>query len=207
MAKKKNNSYFEDFVSMVELSCRAAEFLQTVLKDYKPETLAESRKKMHEIEHDEDTIKHAMMRRLAKEFVTPIDREDIIQLANELDEVTDKIDDILIRMYMYNIKEVRQSALKFADVIVRCCHALQTAIKEFPNYHKSTNLMPAIINVNALEEEADAIYIEAVKKLYEEGGNAIEVATWSELYDRLEECCDACERVADALELVVMKNS
>ncbi|MGI5898706.1 MAG: DUF47 domain-containing protein [Christensenellales bacterium] len=207
MAKKRNNSYFDDFILMVDLSCRAAEFLQTVLKDYKPENLAESRKIMHEIEHDEDTIKHGMMRRLAKEFVTPIDREDIILLANELDEVTDKIDDILIRMYMYNIKEVRQSALKFADVIVRCCNALQTAIKEFPNFHKSTALMPAIINVNALEEEADAIYIEAVRKVFEEGGNAIEVAAWSELYDRLEDCCDACEHVADSLEMIVMKNS
>jgi predicted phosphate transport protein (TIGR00153 family) len=204
---KRNSSYFDDFISMVDLSCRAAEFLQTVLNDYKPETLAESRKVMHEIEHEEDTVKHAMMRRLAKEFVTPIDREDIILLANELDEVTDKIDDILIRLYMYNIKEVRQYALKFADVIVRCCKALQIAVKEFPNFQRSSELMPAIINVNALEEEADAIYIEAVRKVYEECGNAIEVSAWSELYDRLEDCCDACEHVADSLELIVMKNS
>ena len=204
---KKNGPYFDDFITMVNLSCRAAEYLQTVMKDYNTETLPERRQAMHEIEHAEDEVKHGMMRRLAKEFVTPIEREDIITLADELDDVTDKIDDILIRMYMYNIKAVRPAALAFADVIVRCCKALQVAINEFPNFHKSQDLRQTLIDVNTMEEEGDAIYIDAVRKLYKKGGDPVEVAAWSELFDRLEDCCDACEHVADAMEIIVMKNS
>lgn len=204
---KKHSPYFDDFNTMVDFSVRAAEHLQRVLSDYRPDTLAQQREAMHEIEHAEDEVKHGMMRRLAKEFVTPIDREDIIQMANELDDVTDKIDDILIRMYMYNIKAVRPAALAFADVILRCCKALQTAMVEFPNFHKSHTLMQSIIHVNTMEEEGDAIYIDAVHELYQKAGDPIEVAAWSELFDRLEDCCDACEHVADVMEIIIMKNA
>ena len=204
---KKNSPYFDDFITMADYSCQAAEYLQKVLNDYRTDTLAERREKMHKIEHTADEAKHTMMARLNKEFITPIDREDIIQMANELDNVTDKIDDILIRMYMYNIKSVRPAALAFADVIVRCCRALHRAISEFPNFQKSSTLMPAIIEVNTVEEEADNLYIDAVHELYLSGGSSIEVATWSELFDRLEDCCDACEHVADTMEIIVLKNS
>lgn len=205
--KKKQNPYFNDFIDMVSFSCQAAEHLQAVLKNYNPETLSDQRMAMHNIEHAEDELKHNMMQRLSKEFVTPIDREDIILIANQLDNVTDKIDDILIRMYMYNIKEIRPETLAFSDVILRCCQSLQKTVEEFPNFHKSTTLIQNIIGVNTMEEEGDSIYISAVRKLYEEESDPIRVAVWSELFDRLEDCCDACEDVADAMETIVMKNS
>ena len=204
---KKNNLYFNDFNLMIDCSCRAADYLKVVLGEFNYEHLAEHRRKMHDIEHQEDTIKHAMMKRLAKEFITPIDREDIIQLAIELDNVTDKIEDILIRMYMYNVKDIHPAAHTLADIIVKCCKALQVAIKEFPSFHKSADLMKSIIAVNTFEEEGDAIYIEAMRSLYRESGDAVAIVTWSTLFDCFEECCDACEHVADVMETVAMKNS
>lgn len=204
---KKNSPYFDDFITMVDFSCQAAAYLNTVLTDFRYDGLAVSREEMHKIEHAEDEVKHDIMKRLAKEFVSPIDREDIIQLASDLDDVTDKIEDVLIRMYMYNVKAVRPAALAFSDIIMRCCNALQQALVEFPNFHKSTTLQQKIIEVNTLEEEGDDIYIDAMHKLYKEHHDPIEVVVWSELFDRLEDCCDACEHVADSLELVVMKNS
>jgi len=206
MAKGKN-PYFDDFIAMSGFSCEAAQFLKETLADFNPETLPERREKMHKIEHSADEVKHTMIKRLAKEFVSPIEREDIINLANELDDVTDKIDDFLIRMYMYNIKSVRSEVFDFADIIMRCCKALQMATVEFPNFHKSTTLKQMIIDVNTTEEEGDAIYIKAMRRLYVEETDPVLIAVWSELFDRLEDCCDSCEHVADAIEIVVMKNS
>ena len=40
---KKDNPYFNDFISMIELSCKAAEFLQRSIKNYDPETLSKQR--------------------------------------------------------------------------------------------------------------------------------------------------------------------
>ena len=204
---KKNSSYFDDFIIMSSLSVKAAEHLQRVLSNFDPSNLADQRQAMHDIEHEEDVIRHNVMTKLAKEFVTPIDREDIIRLANELDNVTDKIDDILTRIYMYNITEIRPESIKFADVIVRCCNSLAIALKEFPNFQKSAQLRQAIIDVNTMEEEGDAIYIDTMRRLYRSEDDAINVLTWSELFDRLEDCCDACEDVADLMETIAMKNS
>lgn len=204
---KKTNPYFDDFVTMSKYSCDAAEYLQHVLTNFDPRTLPECRDKMHSIEHAEDEVKHQIMHKLVKEFITPIDREDIVEMANVLDDVTDTIDDILIRMYIYNIKSVRPAALAFADVIVRCCKAIHKSMQEFSNYQKSTDIAQDIINVNTMEEEGDEIYINAVKELYVGGLDPIEVIAWSELFDRLEDCCDACEHVADMLDSIILKNS
>ncbi len=203
----KNNPYFQDFISMGECSVRAAEFLKSALDQFDPIDLNHHLKVMHEIEHAEDMIKHDMMKRLVKEFVTPIDREDIIQLANELDTVTDTIEEVLIRIYMYNLGAIRPEVLEFTTLIVSCCKSLQTALIEFPNFRKSTTLMQAIIDVNSLEGKGDALHVAAVRNLYTTETDALLISSWREIFDRLEDCCDACEDVADALEIVGLKNS
>lgn len=203
---KKNNPYFNGFITLADMASQAATYLETVLTHYDPAVLATQRAEMHAIEHAQDGVRHDLMAQLAKEFVTPIDREDIIQLANKLDDVTDHIDDILIRLYMYNIQTLRPPALQFATLITRCCTALQKAMSEFSAFRKSTMLTQCLIDINALEEEGDALYIEAMRELYENETDAIAIAAWSQLYDCLENCCDACEQVADMVEIVVMKN-
>ncbi len=204
---KKHSEYFDSFITLAKLSSKAATYLQSVLQSFNPESLPAEMIKLHDIEHTADEEKHEMMQKLAKEFVTPIEREDIILLANELDEVTDKVEDVLIRIFMYNINEIRPEALKFADVIVRCCTALETAMIEFPNFHKSNTLHQAIVEVNTMEEEGDALYIESMRALFVEAKDPITVMAWSEMFDKLEDCCDACEHVANILESVIMKNS
>jgi len=204
---KKNNPYFQDFITMIEYSCQAAEFLDAALSNFNPETLPQQREDMHKIEHAADEIRHALMRRLAKEFVPPINREDIVKLSSELDTITDKIEDILIRIYMYNVKTIIPDALLFTNIIVRCCKALQQAVAEFPDANKSKLLVLKIIEVNSIEEEGDAIYVQAVRRLYESGMPPIETAVWSTLFDLFEDCCDVCEHVADGLGSIVMNNS
>ena len=204
---KKNSPYFNDFITLANYSCQAAEYLLVSLKDFQPSTLAERRKAMHDIEHTADGIRHELNSRLVKEFVAPIDREDITNLADQLDDVTDKIEDVLIRIYMYNVKSIRPRALEFAEVIVKCCTAVHSAMIEFANFQKSSTLRELIIKVNTLEEDGDALYIAAMHEMYAQGGDPIEIAAWSELFDRLEDCCDACEHVADLVELIAMKNS
>ena len=204
---KKQNPYYQDFIAMIEQSCQAAEHLQAALGSFHPETMLKQREEMHAIEHAEDLIRHSLMQRLAKEFVPPINREDIIKLANDLDNITDKIEDILIRIYMYNIKTILPDAILFSNIIVRCCEALRQALVEFTDSRKSKVLAQKIIEINTIEEEGDAIYVQAVRSLYESGRDPVETAVWSTLFDLLEDCCDACEHVADVLVSIIMNNS
>ena len=42
----------------------------------------------------------------------PIEREDIIALGDAIDNVTDTIEDVLLRFYMFNITEMHEDAIK-----------------------------------------------------------------------------------------------
>ena len=117
MKKQRTNDYFEGFVSGMESACKAAEYLESVVEHYDPEKLDEQVEEMHKIEHEADLNKHTLMQKLAKEFITPIEREDIILLLQQIDNVTDFIEDVVRKMFMYNAISMRAEALEFATII------------------------------------------------------------------------------------------
>lgn len=207
--KKKNKgyNYFEGLVSFTEFSCQAAELLHSILSNYNPDKLEAQMNEMHEIEHDADIAKHDMISHLTKEFITPIDREDISTLAQEIDNVTDTIEDVLMQLYMYNIQTIKPESLEFSETIVLCCNALKTAMEDFHNFKKSTNIMTNIININNYEEAGDKIYTKALRTLYTTSKDPVEIIAWTKNFDYLEKCCDACEDVSDIMESIIMKNS
>lgn len=207
MGSKRDFNYFEAFVQLVDYSCQSAEILDTSLKRFDHQGLAEMMTNLHGIEHAADMGKHDMMNRLAREFISPIEREDIIELGQEIDNVTDSIEDVLMGIYMYNIQVIRPEALDFVDVIVQCCNALKKTMEDFQNFRKSTTIHDSIVEINRLEEVGDRLYTEAVRSLYLNCQDPIETVSWTEIFDRLESCCDACEHVANVVESVVMKNT
>lgn len=207
MAIKKDDNYFSTFVELVKYSCEAAELLHDILHNYRADELQEKMKEMHAIEHRGDVERHMMIKKLLREFITPIEREDIMALADSIDTVTDTIEDVLMRMYMFNIKSVREDALKMSAIIVKCCKALQQAMEEFHNFRKSQTLHGLIIEINNLEEEGDALFTEATRNLYVSVTDPIEVYGWDQTLHYMEKCCDACEDVSDVIESVMMKNS
>ncbi len=207
MAVKKSNDYFEMLVDLIGYSCEAASLLDKTISNFRMSQIDSNVKEMHEIEHSADIKKHEMLNKLSKEFITPIERGDIIELASEIDNVTDAIEDVLVRVYMFNISVMREEALEFSNLIVRICNETSALIKEFRNFKKSSEISKIIININDLEEEGDRIYTKSIKGFYTSIMDPIRFITWKETFEYFEKCCDACEHVADGIESVMMKNS
>ena len=207
MGKKKDLDYFDMFVQAVKFSCKAAAMLRETLENYDPETLSERMKDLHAVEHAADIAKHNMMWELSKAFITPLEREDIMDLIQCIDDVTDAIEDVLMKLYMFNVLSIRDEAKEFTNVIVACCDAMKEAMKEFHNFRKSSSIHDSVVEINRLEEDGDKLYMKAVRKLYLSSKDPIELMVWREIFDRLEKCCDACEDVANVVESVVMKNT
>ena len=207
MTKKKGNNYFEMMAELVTYSCDAASLLSEILKNYDAAQLESKLEKMHEIEHTADLKKHEMMNKLVKEFITPIERGDIVELSHQIDNVTDAVEDVLVRLYMFNITSLRSEAFEFCDIIIKCCSKLKKLMEEFHDYKKSTKIHELIIDINALEEEADRLYTKSMRNLFMTSTDPIEIITWKENFYFFEKCCDACEAAADVVESVIMKNS
>ena len=207
MIVKKNNDYFEMLIELIEYSCEAASLLNDTISNFKISQIDSKIKEMHEIEHNADIKKHDMINRLSKEFITPIERGDIIELASEIDNVTDAIEDVLVRIYMFNISVMREEALEFSNLIVKICNETSNLLKEFRNFKKSSEISKLIINISDLEEEGDRIYTKSIKGFYSSIIDPIKFITWKETFEYFEKCCDACEHVADTVESVIMKNT
>ena len=207
MARRKEDNYFATFVELVQYSCDAAALLNEIINDFKAEELEIKMKEMHEIEHAGDKGRHTMMKQLAREFITPIEREDIIALGDAIDNVTDTIEDVLLRFYMFNITAMRDDAFKMAAIIVQCCEALKQAMAEFANFRKSQLIHQLIVEINRLEEEGDALFVKATRNLFVNEKDPIKIFAWRETLEYMEKCCDACEQVSEVIESVMMKNS
>lgn len=204
---KADRLYFENLVSAANYSCAAADYLVECLADYQPANLKDMLATMHKHEHAGDSKKHEMSAALAKAFVTPVDREDLALISQNIDEVTDCIEEVLQVFYMYRIQSIVPEAVDFARKITDCCRLMKDMLVEFVNFKKPQKLHDMIIELSHKEEECDQLYIEATMLLNDRCENMMDIISWREIYNKMENCADACEHVGDCVETVVMKNS
>ncbi|HIQ78536.1 MAG TPA: DUF47 family protein [Candidatus Scatomorpha intestinavium] len=207
MSKKQDAYYFENFCECADYACKAAHLLRSWLTDFDPAHIHEKLDEMHDVEHAADEKKHEMLNVLARAFITPIEREDIILLSQNIDDLTDKIEDVLLRIYCNNIRSIRPDALKLIDVLIRSCGEVKEMLGCFSSFKNVKKLHEHVVNINTLEEEADALFIESLHELHSTCTDPLMVISWREIYAYLEHCVDACEHVADTVESVVMKNT
>ncbi len=207
MAKKNDAYYFDTFTACLDDACRAAQLLDRAMREFDPAQIKEKLDEMHAVEHAADDKKHELLNVLAKAFITPIEREDIILLSQNIDEVTDKIEDVLLRLYCNNVQSIRPEALELCRVVIRSCEEAKLMAEEFADFKRSKLLRDHIIQINTLEEEADQLFINSMRTLHTTCSDPLEIIVWREIYYYLEMCVDACEHVADTVESVVMKNS
>ena len=206
MSKKQNAYYFNNFIQCAEYAAQAADLLGSIIKNFNEKNYQVYMEEMHEIEHAADMRKHEMSEVLIKAFITPIDREDIVQVSQNLDELVDKLEDVLIRMYCNHVHAIRSDAIALVDVVIECCDEVHGVMTEFADFKHSKKLKEHLININSLEEKADKLYISCMYELHGEE-DFMTVIAWRDIYTYLEKCADTAEHLADIVESVIMKNS
>ena len=207
MARKTDSFYFDTFSTCAELSVQAAELLAGVMHDFDPDNIDDALTRMHELEQRADEQKHAVQDALIRAFVTPIEREDIALLSDCLDTVIDRIEGVLHRLYFDNVRFIRPDALKLVEMIERATKEMGKLLGELPQFKRSKTLRDHVIAINSIEEEADHVYIQAMRGLHTGCDDFMQVFAWHEIYTFLEYCVDSVEHVADTVDSIVMKNS
>lgn len=204
---KGDKFYFDNFAESTALSLKAATYLVACLENYNPADIEKMLEEMHRIEHSADVKKHEMNAALAKAFVTPVDREDLDMLSHNLDQVTDKLEEVLQRFYIYNIQTVDEAVITFAKKLVCSCELLCQLMGEFENFKRSKKIHDLIIQLNDVEEECDRLYLASMRALTTSGADALTVVSMRKIYDCFESCADACEHVSECVGSVIMKNT
>lgn len=192
---------FEKSVANVEA---AAKELANLFEDYTnvPQKVA----RIVELEHRGDFITHQIIEQLHRSFLTPLDREDITLLSGRLDDVMDFIEDAANAMLIYKIEKPTIRAREQAAILVAMAEELVKAIPCLRNRSKNKQILEYCIEINRLENEADAVMRFALVELFD-GMPPYEVIKWREIYQHLENAADRGEDVANVLEGVVLKNA
>lgn len=210
MAKKsKRYDYFDAFEKQAELALEEADLLADVVENFTTsEAIKEIMPKAHEIENKGDEIGHNTYTAIATDFITPIEREDIIMLSQFLDDILDYIEDVVQRFYIYDIQSMHKDAAEFVKIIQKSCQALVLVMEDFKDFKKSNHFKEQIININSYEEEADVLYMEIIRELHtQHRDDPLYVLVWTQLFARMEKVTDACEHAADTMRTIVLKNS
>ena len=204
---KGDKLYFENFSACSALAKKAAAYLVECLENYDVNNIEKMLEDMHVFEHSADMKKHEMNEMLAKAFVTPVDREDLDMLSQQLDTVLDILEEVLQMLYIYNIKTIEPAAIEYANHLVRSCGLLCEIMDEFENFKKSKKLHPIIVAVNDVEEECDKLYLSTMHELTKNSKDVLVTLSWYKIYDCFEACSDACEHVSECVGSIVMKNT
>lgn len=208
MAKKSKYNYFKGYEKLTSLAVKESELLIETIRTFEDASgLSDFMEQMHEFENEGDDINHDMFENAATDFMPPFDREDIVELAQALDNVLDYIDDVLGHMQVYAIRVVPENAVRFAELINKSCEALNDAMEAFHSFKKNKKFKQLLVDLNSYEEEADDLYKEAMLHLHTvDNDDVMHVLVWSRIYERMEKCCDATEHAANIVSTIMLKN-
>jgi len=194
--------FFELFVDMAKNIERASQQLVELFVQY--DNVPDRVRSIKDIEHLGDQMTHDLFTRLNKTFITPIDREDIHELASKMDDVLDMIDAAASRMLIYKIEKPTEDALRLAELIHT---STQVLVKALAVLEKHDHIIDHCIEINRLENEGDRVSRIAIAQLFDDHKDPIYIIKWKEIYEVLEKAIDKCEDVANVIESVVVKNA
>jgi uncharacterized protein len=198
----RDREFFDLFEEAGGNILRAASLLEEMLRDF-PER-NELARDILICEQDGDRITHDIIQRLNQTFVTPIDREDIYELASALDDVVDYTEEVADYLGLYKIEAPMAQAQELAQVLHQAARQIADAM---PRLRGFKDISHFTVEINRLENDGDRITREAIASLFDNGIDPMVVIRWKDIFERLEEAIDATEHVANILEGVVIKNS
>jgi uncharacterized protein len=199
----RETKFFDMFAEVSANLCEGARLLERILRHSGPD-MPQLVQQFRNIEHRGDEFTHKILKRLNQTFITPFDREDIHRLASSLDDVLDFMNAAAVRLVMYKISDPPRPAAELAALIVQQTDELSKAVSLLG---KNQNLLDHCVEVNRLENEADAVSRAAIAELFEKEKDPIQLIKIKELYEVLEAATDKAEDVANVLEAVVLKSA
>jgi predicted phosphate transport protein (TIGR00153 family) len=198
----KDRVVFDLFEEAANNVVRGADLLDQMLAHY-PDRAGLARDIVI-CEQEGDRITHDVHQHLNSTFVTPIDREDVLELIGDLDDIIDLIDEVADYLGLYKIEAPMEQAQRLAHVLLQATRQIAQAM---PRLRTFNSISHYTVEVNRLENDGDRISRDAIASLFETGIDPLVVIRWKDIFERLEDAIDACEHVANTLDGIVIKNS
>lgn len=159
------------------------------------------------IEHKGDEITHEVLNNLNIVFITPFDREDIHALITSIDDVADHVKDAALRVRLYKPQALPSSIVKLAELIYHGATEVRKAIIELKDVRNLGKLKKLIIDINNVENQADAVFELAMTDLFANEKDPIEIIKIKDIIAKMESATDRCEDIANVIESIIVKTT
>ena len=203
----KEQKFFEMLTEQAENILEGAKELKNFVNNYQKFERSERKARaqvIKNIEHKGDEITHKIIENLNKTFITPIDKEDIHQMAVLLDDIIDLINAVALRFVLLGIERIDDFIVRLVDIILNSATEVNKSIMDL---RKLKDMREHYIKIHSLENEADDVYHEALSELFHFYKNSIDIIKYKEIYELLENVTDKCEEVTHVIENIVVKHA
>jgi predicted phosphate transport protein (TIGR00153 family) len=205
LKNKKELALYELLERQAEVAVKSAEVFIKMSRDFA--SLSAYTSELDRLEEEGDRATHELQNSIAATFITPLDKEDLRELSQALDDITDLIEAAAARAELYGLKEPRPDLERLAELLVRLTHLTREAIREMRfGFRRTSGLQETLKEIHTVENESDRAFRQALKSLFDEPGiEPLTVIKWKELYDRIETASDKCEQVAAIVGTIIVK--
>jgi hypothetical protein len=198
----KTAKFFDLLSEIAKNTLQASELLHEML--IKWENQAEYSSKIHILEHKCDDLTHEIIHELNDTFITPIDREDIHELVNSMDNIMDCIDVIASRTHLYKVKNPIEFSPQLCDILLIQMKLLVEVIEVF---EEPVNVTEKLVSIRNYETEGDKVFHEAISSLFENEKDIVELIKKKEILELMEKAVDRCQTVTIVIEGILIKNA
>ena len=198
-------AFFDFFDHQAEKIIEGCKALSDLLENYVDVT--DKAKRIKAIEHEGDVITHQCIEMLHKQFITPLERDDIHRLISRMDDILDLTEAVSQRLSIYEVTSVPDEAKQLGRVLIFGVERMAKAVKGLRDMKNAPQILAECIEINRIENEADTILRAAIGKLFKTEKDPLTVMKWKELFETLEEATDLCEDVANIVEGIVLEHA
>jgi uncharacterized protein len=207
----REGNFFEMFNQHADKIVEAARAFSQLVAHYNDPHLREQfNRDVDNAERAADRVTHDVNRLIHKTFITPIDRDQIHELINTMDDVADLIQDSAETMALYDVRHMTDEITRLTDLSVKCCERVKEAVYMMGKLADPATAEAALKTceeIDKLESDADRVMRAAMSKLFREEPDVREVIKLNAIYELLETITDKCEDVANVIEGILLEHS
>jgi predicted phosphate transport protein (TIGR00153 family) len=202
----RDEVFFDRFEKICALIVEATRSLQEMLGE--GGSFEAHARRIKDLESESDEQVHHAVEHLHKTFVTPLDRQDILQLATRLDDILDMTEAASSRIHLFRPRQIIEEARQLADVLVRITGQVAEMIGLIRNMGKRADrILELTVEIDRLENAADEVRRNAVARLFVEEDDAKELIKWKDILEHMAQATDRCEDVSDIVEGLVLEST
>ena len=152
-----------------------------------------------------DALTRDLIQLLNTQYVTPFDREDIYQLATELDDVVDYVEEACDLLGLYGIESSTRHAVEQCEILVAAVEQLSLALGSLRGMR---GVEEPLVRLKQLEDDGDRVVHDAIAALFRDSRiDPLIVIRWKDVYEALEKAIDAAETAANVIANIAVKNA